>query len=145
MGALFLIALTGIMLLLFSLVWASANQILRLPSFLQPTLTHPAALWGWEISGPWGWFGSSLTCCGGWKSRRFSRIRSAAARGRVAQRRPRLLPPAEWRSVWSGGWEARAPPRAAVTQGNGTSGETFRNKSGTRGSSYHAHWTWWLT
>lgn len=83
----------------------------------------------------------SSTCCGDRaglrvrlalleEKKRRSRIRLRYRRAKRSDERRRLLPPAERDpSAGSRSISANQPPRAAVTQGNGTSGETFHNKS----------------
>lgn len=135
-----------------SLVCASANQILRLPSFLRWTLTHPAApgeKGGW-VGGVVG-VGVSGRLVGRAPPRPVAEDGAGAGAGpgpgagdspasdarSAAKARDSFHLPSGDPSGAAADW-LEHPPRAAVTQGNGTSGDAFRNKSSARGSHVHA-------
>lgn len=87
---------------------SSARQPIRScgspPSFSRPSLIHRLGLGRW-ISGPRAWFGFSSTCC----SLRVTEQEilphptCASTGSEWRSGGPRILPPAEQRSVWSGG------------------------------------------
>lgn len=135
-----IIVLTGIMLLVFSLVCASANQILRLPSFFLPTLTHPAAPGEKGEGEPQVW----------WLVRLLLDLLRRMAQQKILPHQICGSRRNEKRSYDRGSFHLPSgdpsgaviewlehPPRAAVTQGNDTSGETFRNKRSARSAYLH--------